>query len=336
MAIAQVAHVEAGSTGGSAITTGSIDTTGATLLVALVGSYAPDGAATVTDSKGNTWTRRTQFNSTDARVQVSYCVPSSVGSGHTFTVTPAGTGYPGVVILAFSGTDTSTPFDKDTGKGNNNPAVQPDAAITPTNDNALVITALAWENTGTPTVNESYDAPTVQTFSSGNHLGCTVARWIQTNKTATQPTWTFTGAGDGAMTVIVFNAGASGTAYTIDATAGSYAATGSTDTGNLARLTNGAAGSYAITGVDFTPIADYALNAVAGQYDVSGAIILTPAQAYLLSLAAGSYAHTGSDTGAAAWLCSALAGSYALTGRLANLHGPHDVVGSAALARTRR
>ncbi len=102
MAFALVANAGSGSG-----TTSAVDTTGADLLVAAVAYF--DGAGTVTDSKGNTWTGLTPATPGSGRAcRLLYCVPTSVGGGHTFS-TPSGFG--GLCVSAWSGVDTATPFD---------------------------------------------------------------------------------------------------------------------------------------------------------------------------------------------------------------------------------
>lgn len=202
--------ITASSTAGAAITTGAADTTGVIAFIVFVSNYGVAAQCTVTDSKSNTWTARTAFGGggSDTRVRCYYCIPASVGAGHTFTADSGDTSFPSIMILPITaGADTSTFFDKDVGNTGNN-TVQASSSQTPTNAGALVIAALSYEQAGTPTVNESYDAPTIVTFSSGNNVALAVARWIQTSATATQPTWTE--GGSLSMTVAIFNPGGGG------------------------------------------------------------------------------------------------------------------------------
>jgi hypothetical protein len=106
--VSLLTSVIAGSGGGGAITTGSIDTTGATLLVAVVANARDAGHSNITDSNSNFWGQVGGKNpsSSGPALGIYSSVPSSVGAGHTFTFTPAGTGFPTICVMAF---DTNTP-----------------------------------------------------------------------------------------------------------------------------------------------------------------------------------------------------------------------------------
>jgi hypothetical protein len=122
---------------GNASGSGAIDTSSASLLVAACGSY---GAVAITDSKGNTWNPLTaKTNGYGGILQLFWTVPTVKGTGHTFRNTGVD---PSLIVAAFSGTDTVSPFDKESGAINaattNDEAP---GAVTPTNDNSLVIGA---------------------------------------------------------------------------------------------------------------------------------------------------------------------------------------------------
>src|SRR4051812_32948737 len=71
----------------------AVNTSGSSLLIMIGASYdgLGQGAMTPTDSKGNTWQSGTAYISADLnrRVQCFYVKNPTVGSGHTFTGTPA-------------------------------------------------------------------------------------------------------------------------------------------------------------------------------------------------------------------------------------------------------
>ena len=86
MANPLIAHAIVGSSTGNNATTSAIDTTGATLLVALI--VTDTGGGTMSDSKGNTWTALTAHSGgTTVTGQLFYVSNPTVGSGHTFTPT---------------------------------------------------------------------------------------------------------------------------------------------------------------------------------------------------------------------------------------------------------
>lgn len=106
-----VAHTLSENAGSSpaSITSSAINTTGSTLLVAAMYSFSTVTSPTITDSKSNSWATLTQFgrNEADGTITVFYCAsPSSVGTGHTFTVSGTGATYVGVSVATFSGITT--------------------------------------------------------------------------------------------------------------------------------------------------------------------------------------------------------------------------------------
>ncbi len=109
----------------------TLDTTGATLLVAVLGVYIAN--PTISDSKGNTWNYLTAYQrASGTYVRIAYAWqsgalgPLTTGAGHTFTAIGAdGAG----VVFAFSGTYTAgDPFD---GQVNGAIATIAQGAITP-------------------------------------------------------------------------------------------------------------------------------------------------------------------------------------------------------------
>ena len=139
MTIALVANTGAGSGDGNSVTTSGIDTTGATLIVLAVNAFAdPAGSGTLSDSKGNTWTGLTTYNSFSALfIRLYYCASPTVGSGHTFTWASTGQN-PGICVQAYSGAATSSPLDQQSGaSGDNQPG-----SVTPSENNEVLVTAL--------------------------------------------------------------------------------------------------------------------------------------------------------------------------------------------------
>lgn len=67
---------------------------------------------TVTDSKSNTWNGLTTHVNNGGNVygQLFWCIPTSVGSGHTFSLGSVAS-YASLCVLAFSSTDITTLYD---------------------------------------------------------------------------------------------------------------------------------------------------------------------------------------------------------------------------------
>lgn len=184
---ALVASVGVQGVAGSCNTTASIDTTGATLLVAGVSSDSGNGTSkVVTDSKSNTWTRVGRYATGGSeQIEIYYSSPSSVGSSHTFTCNHA---YGTIFVQAFSGITTSSPLDTFNGaSGSGITSLQP-GSVTPANSASLVVTALGiGGGQGTDAINSSYTITNDYALIGGTAYGGGMA-W-NTITGATNPTW---------------------------------------------------------------------------------------------------------------------------------------------------
>lgn len=175
------------------ITTSAIDTTGANLIVINQTAFLA-GIGVISDSKGNTWTALTQRGAT-ATQRAYYCLNPAVGSGHTFTSTGITDG--SLQVLAFGTSGVALTFDSTTGTTGTGEA-QP-GSITPAGATSLVITAIAYSNSGQEVIGLSSGYvigeldPAVGAPSStiGGGIGYTRL----TAATAQNPKWNFSGTG---------------------------------------------------------------------------------------------------------------------------------------------
>jgi hypothetical protein len=193
--------IDSVATGGTAntVTSGSINTTGANLLIVSV-SWYPAGGADVTtvelsDSKGNTWTQLNLAGTigvTFTANRLFYCYSGTVGTGHTFTVTETGS-YPAIAVMAFSNA-ASSPLDQQSQAETPLVTTVQPGSITATQADAILVTSCAWDvDTTTASVNLSFTGTVSVAATSGNHVGGGLAYRIDTSATATNPTWTKTG-----------------------------------------------------------------------------------------------------------------------------------------------
>lgn len=115
------AHVKANGGGGNT-TTGTLNSTGADLLIAVVSMYGGRAVDyTVSDSKSNSWSSApASWNfGTDTlgvAVKIFYCKPTSVGSGHTFTITGVN-GFGSIAVSCFTSAQ-ATPIDQSNSNNN--------------------------------------------------------------------------------------------------------------------------------------------------------------------------------------------------------------------------
>lgn len=209
MSYALVAHTIGAPTTRNGITTPSIDTTGADLIVIGVGSYQT--APTLTDSKGNVWTALTK-SASNAVSQIYYCQSPTVGAGHTFTVTGTNT-YSNLSVAAFSGS-VASPFDVLSVANSTGTTVNP-GSITPSADNELVF-FIGCSQTGTA---ESFSVGTLDSLASGSSVNVGIADGyvIQTTAAAINPTFTATSNGTFPLSASIasFKAASGGTSVSL-------------------------------------------------------------------------------------------------------------------------
>jgi len=127
-----LASISAYSSTGHDITTGSINSSGATLLIVALADRAT-GSHTISDSKGNTWTALTgRTGGSLSQQTLYYCLSPTVGSGHTFSSTCGAASYPALAVTAWNGVSG---FDKSAGASSTTQA----GSITPAQNNSLII-----------------------------------------------------------------------------------------------------------------------------------------------------------------------------------------------------
>lgn len=197
MAIA-VVNTKAGTFGSTWGTTGTVDTSGANLLVVGINYHRSFvGATPLSDSKGNTWTLiDTSDTGLGAICRLYYCTPGgNVGTGHTFSTT---TGFSNIFAIAFSGARTaSTPLDQQN-KGANNTASVATGSITPSANDCVVVTVYGGFNPGAaPTMTSgggSFTVPTGFSIATSTSESGAESYSIQTTATAANVTWTSAGS----------------------------------------------------------------------------------------------------------------------------------------------
>jgi hypothetical protein len=210
------------------VTTSSVDTTGANTLFAVVNYYVgiTATAPTVTDSKSNTWTKLTSWSDgVNDRIALYYAKNATVGSGHTVTV--VGTAqYPGVCFLAFSGGDTTAPFDVENGGTVLSTSGGPGASGAPATANSLTISFRGSQNSdgGSYTVGSSFTiSDSVDRATNGLGVGAA----YKITSASENPTWTWANSQQEVLGIAVFKPAAGG-GTTINTTVGNAVADGIT------------------------------------------------------------------------------------------------------------
>ncbi len=197
MAYSLIAHTAKQSPDSNGFTTSAINTTGADLIVLWLLSYNGVARPTISDLVGgnsNTWTALTdRGNGSLTRGTFFYCVPTHVGSGHTFTVGGSGN-FSSIYVEAWSGCLTSGPFDQQNGGSNSGTTVQP-GSVTPGSANELVVTGCGNYDVpgGSPSPPSADSGFSVSDsfLTTANSMSGGMAYLVQTTATAENPTWTF-------------------------------------------------------------------------------------------------------------------------------------------------
>lgn len=189
--------------------TGSVNTTGANLLVCMVSAYTGGPADSLIDSKSNTWTALTSRSNASGfnRITLYYVVSPTVGSGHTFTNNTTGS-YTTIAMAAFSGIKTSSTFESENGADNVVYTVAPvtGGAVTPNTSGDLIISVMAWSfsaTTATFSVDSGFTI-TDQYHASGVTEGGAFSYLITNSTSAQNPAWTPSTTGTTAIENAVF------------------------------------------------------------------------------------------------------------------------------------
>ena len=181
-----VSSVSAGS-GSSAVTTGNIATTGATLLTAMVSYYGMAATtANISDSAGNTWTQLSDYAASFYRVRLFYCLAPTTSASHTVTFSKAGS-YPTVCFSSWSGVSS---YDSESGSSATGTSIQP-GSITPSANGALLMTSLFNAVVQTYAIDSGFTELDNVAFASSQHVGGEFAYLIQPTAAAVNPTWSW-------------------------------------------------------------------------------------------------------------------------------------------------
>ncbi len=182
-----------GASSGTVTTTG-IDTTGATLIVIIYGGLL---TAVLSDNQSNTnWYRHKDQRPSSGGYGVGmfFIVNPTTNASHTFTAA-IGSAFPALAVMAFSGSYGGVELA--TGTYNASSQTVAPGSITPSSDNALLVTGYSDSaTTGTRSINAGF---TIANQGTGNATGGTIASayLIQTSAAASNPTWTTTAAATG-------------------------------------------------------------------------------------------------------------------------------------------
>jgi hypothetical protein len=199
MAIALVASASAGGDG-STSTTAGINTTGADLIAVCVSGLAP-ASGTLTDSKSNTWQARTVYGSINNKSRWYYAINPTVGSGHTFTFSNS-SAFCSLAVLAFSGADTTAPFDQENGASAAAVTSHQPGSVTPSVNDEVLVATLSFDSSNTISVNSSFTVATQ--VDLGTCYGIAAAYKVQTSAGAENPTFSWSSSANVSAAIATF------------------------------------------------------------------------------------------------------------------------------------
>lgn len=208
MTISLVANTD-GAPGSGGGATGSLDSTGASLLILAVGGGFNGNDGTASDSKSNAWTELTKCSLSVSGFHHSQIIyvpnPASLGSGHTGSYI-GGSTYPGIEFSAWSGVKTTSPFDQEGSGGEvlSGSSVSP-GSVTPSENNELIIATLAYDGSITGlSINSGFTLLHNTPSNSGVTYGTAIAYKIQTSAAAVNPAFSWTNAVNAVATIATF------------------------------------------------------------------------------------------------------------------------------------
>ena len=208
--IGLVAHTYA--VGNTSITTPAINTTGASLIVALFGTYFgnPCTALSVTDNKSNSYTSIQYYGVNSGggggNVCIWYKANPTVGSGHTFS---ASGGYMSLGVMAFSTVITTSPLDVQNGAGTGSSVSSiSTGSVTPSQANDVCI-AGGSEYGGDTSISMLSPLAAVTVLDSapsagGSNVGFGDGYVVQTSATTISTTYTISGSSSPAAAIACF------------------------------------------------------------------------------------------------------------------------------------
>ena len=326
MAITLVQSTKKVATGLTASTTQAFgsNVTAGSLLTLSQAFWKPGSLPTIntpTDTLGHTWTPMgAQLNMVENGLRSYYVANCSAGA-NTVTVGLSAYGANSdvtIVIAEWSGIATTTPLDQHA--GTTGTSTLPNGGnITTTQADELLYSAMAHNGINTSLSEEGGDGwVSLQENEGGtSNMPIATAYEIVSSTTTQDNEWWMSGASNrwaAHNTSFKAAAGGGGTNYTITASAGSYAVTGTAAGIKAQRKVVAASGTYAMTGTAAAARVARRIVAAAGSYVVTGTAATLRATRRLVA-GAGTYAVTGTDAALQKGRrMIAEAGVYAITG----------------------
>lgn len=187
---------------GANVASSAMNTTGATLLVAAVGTISSNVAPFISDSAGNTWTALTSFGSGISRSRIHYVLNPTTSATHTFTALGTDTA---IIVWAFTGNDPASALDQQNGLAAAGATTfQPGSCGISRNGGLVVVMATSNGVGGGPaSINSGFVTPTV-IAGGGSNEAVMGSYLISSGLTSVNPNVTMTANTDWAAAIASF------------------------------------------------------------------------------------------------------------------------------------
>ena len=214
-----IANTSIGSPDVNAVTSSSINTSGANLIIINVGFYKGiNNPLAPTDSNSNTWLTPGPVTVAGDFVNEIFLVTNPiVGSGHTFTFGDNST-FPSFEVEAWSFVDgTNTDANSNNGGGVAATTLSTGSITPPDNGSLVIAGCMVVDTVGTiPTaIDSSFTLGDTEAIVAGQCQGSGIAYYVQPTSAAVNPTFTFNNSTRAAATIISFKEGTPPAATTV-------------------------------------------------------------------------------------------------------------------------
>jgi hypothetical protein len=185
------------------VTSNSIDTTGADLLVGIA-MTGPSDTHIAADTKGNLaqWATVVQQTNSGSTVFLYACAPTSVGAGHTISFNGGGPAYGAFYFAAFSGAKQTTPLDGSSGAIQTTGSTVSPGAVIPSLSNELLVSVYGggWGARAPVSVDSEFSLVAANNTGSGQQ--CAWGYVVQLVAASINPTWTAPDSGTAKISLL--------------------------------------------------------------------------------------------------------------------------------------
>lgn len=213
-----VVSVKAGSANGISVTSSNVDTRGADVGFAVLGSVASFGQQPLFDNQGNYWKPVfSQSHSGGVLATLYTCENLRTSATHNLFTGAIGNS-PGLAATFYKGHRTVSMTDLSDYLNTGNAATfSPPNGITPTVNDALVLSLMAsFAGSTAPIVDSNLFYQSYSCNALGNHMGIGLGRIVQATAALAKPAWTTGSTGDHVTAVLSFKPRLAGDDITVN------------------------------------------------------------------------------------------------------------------------